>query len=134
MMGCLQAAGPSQVLTQGPSSSSAQGMPQGTATKPAPGPGKVVPSASSGSSAAKAQAPEEPPAATVQATPSPQKPSSKGAPSARPAAAQHHLSEAEDELDALLSHPCQPTRQAASTVVCKPRQDETDIEAWLDGL
>ena len=81
-----------------------------------------------------AQAPEEPPAATVQATSSMQKLPSKAAPSAQPAAAQHHLSQAEDELDALLSRPSQPIMQAASTADAKPRQDETDIEAWLDGL
>ena len=133
-MGCLQAVGPSQVLTQGPSTDSVQTLPKGTAAGPAPGPGLLVPPVLSGSSAAKAQAPEEPQAATVQATPSMQKRPPKAAPSAQIAAAQHHSPEAEDELDALLSQPCQPTMQAASTAGVKPRQDETDIEAWLDGL
>ena len=128
-MGCLQAAGPSQVHTECPSSVPAHSIPQGTASKPAPGPGLVEPPASSGSRAAK-----EAPAAMVQATLSMPKQPSKAAPSAQPAAAQHHSSDAEDELDALLSQPCQPTVQAASTAGSKPRQDETDIEAWLDGL
>ena len=70
----------------------------------------------------------------MQATSSMQKLPSKAAPSVQPAAAQHCSSEAEDELDTLLSQPCQPTMQAVSTAVPKPRQDETDIEAWLDGL